>query len=110
MVEVSGSAYVFRMFDLIFPLRSAGVREGLIAKEKTALDDFSAMYEALPWRPLALYPHISELPDEDFSTVIPAAKRLDELLALRTGRGPVSMCHRLAHGWPLFVPKRPVKE
>ncbi|WP_161554723.1 hypothetical protein [Ereboglobus sp. PH5-10] len=109
MTEYSDSAYVYRMFDLVFGIRSPGVFAYLTEKEKKALNDFSAAYAALPWQPLALHPHISELVDGDFSPVIPAAKRLDRLLALRTGRGPVSATYRLAHGWPLRVPIQPTE-
>lgn len=104
MKEFSGSAYVFRMFDLLFCLRWPGVSEKLTEKEKKDLASFTTAFDALPWRPLPAHPHISELPDDDFSALFTPAKKLDHRLWLRTSLTPIPCIYRLCRGWRVFEP------
>ena len=111
MKEVSASAYVYRMFELFFfhlrdPLLTARLQE----RERSDVDEFLRIFDALPWRPLSTHPHISELEDDDLGALVPLARRVDRHLLLRTGRGFFPLVYRLFHGWPLFEPASKAKE
>jgi hypothetical protein len=103
MKEVSASAYVFRMFELFFSqLRNPAVAERFEEEELQALQEFLRVFDSLPWRPLPAHPHISELNDDDISSLIQPAKKLDRYLWLRTGRGIIPLFYRLFRGWPVL--------
>ena len=111
MKEVRSSAYIFRMFDLFFfNLRDPAVVGRLDDKEKMAIQEFTRIFDALPWSPLPTRPHISELPNEDLGMLRSSAKRIDRYLWLRTGRGVLPVVHRLLRGWPLFQSSLKAKE
>jgi len=103
MKEVSASAYVFRMFELFFfQLRDPAVAERFEEEERLDLQEFLRVFDSLPWRPLPSHPHISELEDDDISSLIQPAKKLDRHLWLRTGHGIIPLFYRLFRGWPVF--------
>jgi hypothetical protein len=111
LTNVSGSAYVHRMFDLFFfPLREPAVIERLEENERKDLEAFLHAFDSLPWQPLPSHSHVCELPDGDFSSLIPHAKRLDHRLWLRSGRSIVPLICRLVRGWPLFEAPLKAKE
>jgi hypothetical protein len=62
--------------DLFFTLREPEAVAMLTAEEKDYLKEFNAIFESLPWRPIETHPHISEVPDEELSKLVPSAKRL----------------------------------
>jgi hypothetical protein len=49
-------------------------------EERAALAEFTRVFESLPWRVIEAHPHISELPGDDLSPLLPAGKRLLSLL------------------------------
>jgi len=51
--------------------------------EKAALADFNLVFASLPWQIVQAHPHMHELPDDNFSPLIPAAERLQQLLEAR---------------------------
>ena len=55
----------------------------LSAQQRAALAEFDRAYHALPWRGIADHPHISELPDDDLSSLLPAGSLLLRLIAPR---------------------------
>jgi hypothetical protein len=111
MKDVRSSAYIYRMFDLFFfNLRDPAVVGRLEDKEKMAIQEFTQIFDALPWSPLPTHPHISELPNEDLGMLRSSAKKIDRYLWLRTGRGVLPVVHRLLRGWPLFESSLKAKE
>ncbi len=111
MIAFSGSAYVFRMFDLFFfQLRDSTLIDRLGDKERATVHDFVTAFDALPWSPISTHPHISELPDDRYLALAPLAKRLDRFLWLRTGRDPAAIVYRLVRRWPLFESTLKAKE
>ena len=69
--------------DLFFTLREPEAVAMLTPEEKDYLKEFNAVFESLPWRPIETHPHISEVPDEELSKLVPSAKRLLESLERR---------------------------
>jgi hypothetical protein len=103
MKEVSASAYVFRMFELFFfQLRDPALVERFSEKERQALHEFLVTFDSLPWRPLSSHPHISELTDDNFSSLVQPAKKLDRQFRLRTGHEIIPVFYRLLRGWPIL--------
>jgi len=91
------------MFELFFfQLRDPAMTERFEDEERSDLQAFLRAFDSLPWRPLPSHPHISELQDDDISSLIQPAKKLDRHLWLRTGRGIIPLVYRLFRGWPLF--------
>jgi hypothetical protein len=107
--ELSDSAYVFRMFDLCFPVREPRILERLTDEEKQDVSAFSSRFDALPWTPLVSHLHISEIAGSDLSMLVPAARRLDRRLWMRTSGNLIPMMSRLSKGWPVFEPPLPRK-
>src|SRR5688572_24928429 len=100
MKEVSGSAYVFRTFDLVFGvLREPAVIERLTEEERRDLLAFTAAFDRLPWKPLEAHPHISALADDRLDCLVSLARRLDRRLWLRTSSSIVPIIYRFTKGW-----------
>jgi hypothetical protein len=83
MEGFSDSAIFHRRMDLLFTLREPEGVAFLTPEEKEYLMEFNALFESLPWRPIESHPHISEVPDEELSKLVPSAKRLLESLERR---------------------------
>jgi hypothetical protein len=79
----SDSASFHRLHDLFWTLRDAPAIALLGEDEKAALEEFNAVFNILPWRVIESHPHISELPNDDLSPLIPAGERLCCLLEAR---------------------------
>lgn len=77
---LSDSGIFYRLHDLFWTLRELQVVDLLSEHEKTALSDFNRAFDALPWRQVEGYPHIRELPNDDLSSLVPAGRRLFQLL------------------------------
>ena len=87
MGAFSDSAFFHRMHGLLFvPLHEAEVVTLLSDEERVALTEFHRQFDSLPWRVIADHPHISELPDDDLSPLVPSGERLLRLLETRAGR------------------------
>lgn len=103
----SETAFVHRMFDLLYTLRDPILKSELTKEETDDADDFWTQYESLPWVPLPSHPHISELGStEELLPLQDPARKLDERLERRTSMTLAAMFYRFRKGWPLFEPKR----
>lgn len=101
MRDVSDSAYVYRLFDLLFPpMRTPQILDRLTPEEQADVRAFLACFDALPWVPLPTHPHICELASGDFSALQPLAQRLSHRLWLRAGRGCKPWWYRRWKAWP----------
>jgi len=74
------SACFHRLRDLSWPSEHAQMAPFLTPEQSAALSEFEQVYHSLPWCVLADHPHISALPDDDLSPLMPAGKRLFELM------------------------------
>jgi Transposase zinc-binding domain/Putative transposase len=96
MEDFSDSAIFHRWMDLFWTLKEQEATDLLTAEEKGHLADFTTAYESLPWRPLESHPHISEVSDDDLSTLVPSATRLLESLERRTRPSAIQRMWRQA--------------
>lgn len=76
----SESACFHRLYDLCWSFRDLQGLKLLNKREREAAAEFTRLFESLPWQPLADAPHISELPGNDLSPLVPAAERLLPML------------------------------
>ena len=83
MKGFSDSAILHRRMDLLFTLREPEAVAMFTPEEKEYLKDFNAVFESLPWRPIESHPHISEVPDNELTKLLPSATRLLESLESR---------------------------
>ena len=85
MESFSDSACFHRWHALFWTFRDASAVALLSDPERAVLAEFTRVFESLPWRVIVDHPHISELPDDDLSTLLPSGERLLQLLEARTG-------------------------
>lgn len=78
---VSSSACFHRLRDLAFSIASPEMAVCLSAEQTAALVEFERIYHSLPWQVIVPHPHISELPGDDLSPLVPAGERLLRLIA-----------------------------
>ncbi len=76
MESFSESACFHRLRDLSWTLDAPETLALLSVAEKAAIDEFDRIYGSLPWRVIDDHPHISELPDDDLSPLVPAGEKL----------------------------------
>jgi hypothetical protein len=108
MIGSSDAAFVHRMFDLFFTMRQDWVLERLSLPERHAFQEFDAVWSSLPWTSIPGHPHVSEVPDSKLQVLVPVAKHLDRLLALRTEDRLVPIVYRVWRGWKkLRMPRSP---
>lgn len=86
MESCSESACFHRLHDLWWTLGDAETVALLTDDERAALAEFNRVFKSLPWRVIEAHPHISELPDDDLSPLIPAGEELLRMLEARTSR------------------------
>jgi hypothetical protein len=84
MESFSESACFHRLYDLLWTLREKDVVAILSDEERAALADFTRVFESLPWRVIEASPHISELPDDDLSPLLPTGDKLLRMIEART--------------------------
>jgi hypothetical protein len=84
MESFSESACFHRLHNLFWTLNDAEAVALLSDDERAALAEFSRVFESLPWRVIVAHPHISELPSDDLSPLVPAGERLLRMLETRT--------------------------
>jgi hypothetical protein len=84
MEAFSESACFYRLKDLFWCIAEPEMTPFLTAEQNAALAEFERVYQSLPWRVIDGHPHISELPDDDLSPLVPAAERLYELIRPHT--------------------------
>lgn len=77
---LSESACLHRLYDLLWFFRDSEGLQMLNKRERIVAAEFTQLFESLPWRPIEATPHISELPGNDFSRLIPVASRLLPML------------------------------
>jgi len=87
MEGISDSGIFHRWMDLFWTFREPEVVALLTPEEKGYLREFD-------WRPIEGYPHISELPDDDLSKLLPSATQLLLSLEKRTRPSFLSRCWR----------------
>ncbi len=80
MESFSDSACFHRLRDLTWAIASLEMAACLSAEQSAALAEFESVYHSLPWQIIAAYPHISELPSDDLSSLVPAGERLLHLI------------------------------
>ena len=76
----SESAVFHRLRDLLWCIAEPDMAPFLTAEQSAALAEFERVYRSLPWRVIQEHPHISELPDDDLSPLVPAGTRLLDLI------------------------------
>ena len=81
MESFSDSACFHRLRDLVWPIASPEMAACLSTEQSAALAEFERIYHSLPWQVIAAHPHISELPGDDLSLLVPAGERLLRLIA-----------------------------
>ena len=81
MESFSESACFHRLRNLFWCVGEPAMASHLSGEQRAALAELDRAYHALPWRTIADHPHISELPDDDLSSLVPAATRLFRLIA-----------------------------
>jgi hypothetical protein len=86
MESFSESACFHRLHNLFWTLNDAEAVALLSDDEQAALAEFSRVFESLPWLIIEAHPHISELPSDDLSPLVPAGERLLRMLESRTER------------------------
>lgn len=100
MKAFSDSAIFFRLGDLVGTVRNPAVGALLTAEEKSCLEDFTRAFDQLPWRPLPTHPHVSELPDDDLTSLRAPGKRLHDVLRKRDKIPFTRRIVRRLQGWP----------
>jgi hypothetical protein len=86
MEGFSDSACFHRLHDLFWTLRDAEAAALLNAEERAAAAEFNRIFQSLRWRVIEAHPHISELPDDNLSPLVPAGDKLLRMLEARTAR------------------------
>ena len=84
MESFSESACFHRLHDLFWTFRDAPAVALLSDDERSVLAEFTRVFESLPWRVIPDHPHISELPGDDLSPLLPSGERLLQMLEART--------------------------
>lgn len=84
MESFSESACFHRLHDLFWTFRDAPAVALLSDEERSMLAEFTRAFDSLPWRVIPEHPHISELPGDDLSPLLPSGQRLLRMLEGRT--------------------------
>src|SRR5512132_966326 len=96
MESLSESACFHRLHSLLWTLSDPDVLALLSHDERAAVAAFTQVFESLPWRVIEAHPHISELPGDDLSPLLPSGERLLRVLEARTTwSGPFGWLRRL---------------
>jgi hypothetical protein len=95
MEGISDSGIFHRWMDLLWTFREPEVVALLTDGEKICLKEFNAIFDCLPWQPIRIYPHISEVPGDDLSKLFPSATELLFSLEKRTRPPFLSRCWRM---------------
>jgi hypothetical protein len=80
MESFSESACFHRLRDLLWCVAGPRMAPFLTAEQSAALAEFECAYRSLPWSVIEAHPHISELPNDDLSPLVPAGQRLLQLI------------------------------
>jgi hypothetical protein len=83
MKGFSDSAIFHRLHDLLWTFNEPEAVALLNPEEKACLMEFNEAFASLAWRPIVTHPHISEVPDNDLSPLIPSSTCLLKLLEKR---------------------------
>jgi hypothetical protein len=86
MEAYSESACFHRLRDCFWCVGEPMMAPFLSAEQSAALAEFERVYQSLPWRVIEAHPHISELPGDDLSPLMPAGERLLRLIEPQTHR------------------------
>ena len=86
MEHFSESACFHRLRNLFWPIGDTQFASYLTQQEKDALSEFERVYQSLPWCVIATHLHISELPDDNLSPLVPFGQRLLQLIEPRAER------------------------
>jgi len=84
MKGFSDSAIFHRWMDLCWTFNEPETRALLNAEERKCFDEFTAILEWLPWKPIESHPHISDVSDSDLKKLLPSGTRLLACLERRT--------------------------
>uniref|UniRef100_UPI00193F259C hypothetical protein n=1 Tax=Candidatus Laterigemmans baculatus TaxID=2770505 RepID=UPI00193F259C len=83
MPELSDAAIFHRLVGLTWAFDVPEAVAILTADERLALERFHRLYRALPWLPTKTHDFISEVSNEDLTTLLPSANDLLHLLDKR---------------------------
>lgn len=81
MEVFSESACFHRLRSLFWCIAEPQMAAFLTPEQTAALIEFERVYQSLPWLLVDGHPHISELPGDDLSPLLPACERLYRLIA-----------------------------
>jgi hypothetical protein len=95
MQGFSDSAMFYRLHDLFWTLGEADALALLSNDERLVVREFDLLFDSMPWRIIPSHPHVSELPDDDLTPLIPAAERLVRMLKRAASRQRFEWLHRL---------------
>jgi hypothetical protein len=91
----SDSAVFYRLHDLFWTLREADALALLSDDERLVVNEFDRLFDSLPWRVIPSHPHISELPDDGLTPLIPTGEKLMQMLERAADRQRLSWLRRL---------------
>lgn len=80
MENYSESTCFHRYRDLLWPISEPAMEPYLTREQSVALAAFEQVYHSLQWRIIEGHPHISELPDDDLSPLVPFGEHLLRLI------------------------------
>jgi hypothetical protein len=80
MQGLSDSAMFYRLHDLFWTLLEVDALALLSDGERRIVCKFDQLFDSMHWRVIPTYPHISELPDDDLTHLIPAGEKLMRML------------------------------
>jgi hypothetical protein len=76
-------------------LREADALALLSDDERLVVHEFDRLFDSMPWRVIASHPHVSELPDDDLTPLIPAGEKLMRMLEQAARRQRFGWLRRL---------------
>jgi len=95
MQGFSDSAMFYRLHDLFWTLREVDALALLSDDERLVVREFDRLFDSMPWRVIPSHPHVSELPDDDLTPLIPAGEKLMQMLERAARRQRFGWLHRL---------------
>lgn len=95
MQGFSDSAVFYRLHDLFWTLRAADALALLTDNERLVVREFDRLFDSMPWRVIPSHPHVSELPDDNLTPLIPAGEKLLRMLERAAHRQRFGWLHRL---------------
>jgi hypothetical protein len=80
------SAYLHWLYEECWTFRDARAVALLNDEERAVLAEFNRAFESQPWRVMEAHPHLSELPNDDLTPLIPAGEKLLRIVEARAAK------------------------